>query len=316
MKILITQYIPKEGLTELFENHEVLMPESGGFTFDAQKKLIRDVDILLSLFSSAVPKELLQEAKNLKMISNFGVGYNNIDLTFAKKRKIIVTNTPDPVTLPTAEHTLGLMLSLLRRIAEMDQKLKQQKVADWKVMSNLGHTLNGKTLGIIGMGKIGQATTKIAQAFGMHVLYYSRTQKSEDLEQQLNTLWIPFNDLLKSADIISLHVPLTSQTRHLIGAKELQLMKNTAYLINTARGPIIDEKALVNALKANKIAGAGLDVFEEEPKIHPELLNFENVVLTPHIGTGTIETRIETAQCAADNIMAFINGEEIPNRVF
>lgn len=315
MKILITQYIPKEGLVELSENHEVVMPEVGGYTFDEQKELIKDADVLLSLFNSPVPKELLQEAPNLKMISNFGVGYNNIDLVYAKERGIIVTNTPDPVTLPTAEHAMGLMLAVMRRISEMDRKLREEKVEDWKVMSNLGNTLNGKTLGIVGMGKIGQATTKMAQAFGMNVIYYSRTQKSEADELELNTVWVPFTDLLKNADVVSLHTPLTDETKHLIGAKELALMKKSAYLVNTARGPLVDEKALVSALEKNEIAGAGIDVFEEEPAIQEGLFNFDNVVLTPHIGTGTIETRIETAQCAADNIMAFIAGEEVPNRV-
>ncbi|MBI9067480.1 MAG: hydroxyacid dehydrogenase [Salinivirgaceae bacterium] len=315
MKILITQYIPTEGLRDLLENHEVIMPETGGFTFEEQKEHIKDTDILLSLFNSPVPKELMEVAPNLKMISNFGVGYNNIDLNYAKERGVIVSNTPDPVTLPTAEHSMGLILAVMRRISEMDRKLREGKVADWKVMSNLGNTLNEKTLGIIGLGKIGQATAKLAQAFGMNVLYYSRNQKSETEEQELNTVWVALDDLLRSSDVVSLHVPLTAETKHMICTKEFQLMKNSAYIINTARGPVIDEKALANALENREIAGAGIDVFEEEPKIHEKLFGFDNVVLTPHIATGTIETRIETAKCAADNIMAFIAGEEVPNRV-
>ncbi len=314
-KILVTQYIPMEGLKELFENYNVIMPGESGFTYEEQLELITDVEILLSLFNALVDRKLLQAAKNLKMISNFGVGFNNIDIEYARQRGIVVTNTPDPVTLPTAEHTMGLMLSLIRRITEMDQKLRQNKVSDWKVMSNLGNTLNGKTLGIIGMGKIGQATSKMARAFGMSVIYYSRNKINAEIEQKLDTHWVPLDNLLNDSDVISLHIPLNENTKYIIGKNELAKMKPTAFLINTARGPVINENELVEALKIKEIAGAALDVFEEEPQIHPELLKMENVVLTPHIGTGTIETRIATAKQASDNIIAFLKGKEIINRV-
>lgn len=315
IKILVTQSIPKEGLKELYENYEVIMPDSNGCSLKEQEELIADADVLLSLFNSPVDKTLINAGKKLKMIANFGVGYNNIDIDLAKEEGIVVTNTPDPVTLPTAEHTMGLMLAIMRRISEMDRKLRSNNVADWQVMSNLGNTLNGKVLGIIGLGKIGKATAKMAQAFGMSVVYHSRNKINDNQEKQLNTQWLPLNDLLKQSDVVSLHVPLTDETRHIIDKNGLQQMKNTAYLINTSRGPVIREKELVEALKNGEIAGAGLDVFEEEPKIHPDLLTMDNVVLTPHIGTGTIETRIATAKCAADNIMAFLNGEKVPDRV-
>jgi glyoxylate reductase len=236
-------------------------------------------------------------------------------MAYAKEKGIVVTNTPDPVTLPTAEHAMGLILGVMRRISEMDRKLRQGTVADWKVMSNLGNTLNRKVLGIVGMGKIGQATSRMASAFGMTVIYYSRKKIAPELEEELNAVWVPFNKLLQQSDVVSLHVPLTEFTQYLIGKNELEQMKNTAYLINTARGPVINEHELVAALLEKKIAGAGIDVFEEEPSIHKELLKMDNVVLTPHIATGTIETRIETAKCAADNIIAFIEGREIPNRI-
>ncbi|MGD9994506.1 MAG: NAD(P)-dependent oxidoreductase [Salinivirgaceae bacterium] len=314
-KILVTQYIPKEGLSELFEKYYVIMPGKSGFTREEQLELIKDADVLLSLFNAPVDKELIAAGKKLRMIANFGVGYNNIDLEYARQRNLVVSNTPDPVTIPTAEHTMGLILAVMRRISEMDRKIRQNQVADWKVMSNLGFSLQNKTLGIIGMGKIGQATTRMAQAFGMKVVYHSRNKIDKSLEASLNTTWLELNDLLHQSDVVSLHVPLTGETTHLIGKCELIKMKDTAFIINTARGPIINEAELVEALQEKEIAGAALDVFEAEPAIHQALLSMNNVVLTPHIGTGTIETRIATAQCAADNIVAFLERKQVPNRV-
>lgn len=314
-KILITQYIPKEGLSELFEKYYVIMPGKSGFTRQEQMELIKDADVLLSLFNAPVDRELLAAGEKLRMIANFGVGYNNIDLEFAKQRNLVVSNTPDPVTIPTAEHTLGLILALMRRISEMDRKLRQNQVADWKVMSNLGFSLQNKMLGIVGMGKIGQATARMAQAFGMKVVYHSRHRIDKSLETELNTKRLELDELLHQSDVVSLHVPLTDKTTHLIGKCELVKMKDSAFIINTARGPVINEAELVEALNEKEIAGAALDVFEDEPAIHPALLAMDNVVLTPHIGTGTIETRIATAQCAADNIVAFLEGKKVPNRV-
>lgn len=314
-KILVSQFIPEEGLQELFENFKVIMPGKEGFSTDELKDLIQDADLLISSFNFKIDKELLSAGNKLKMIANFGVGYNNIDLEYAASRSIIVSNTPDPVTIPTAEHAMGILLALTRRISEMDYKLRHNQVADWMIMSNLGHSLQGKVLGIVGMGKIGQATSRMAKAFGMQIVYHSRNRIDELVEKELDAKWLPLTDLLQQSDVVSLHVPLTDQTKYLIGAAELKLMKETAYLVNTARGPVVDEQALVTALQNKQIAGAALDVFEEEPKINPDLLSMENVVLTPHIGTGTIETRIATAKCCADNIVAYLKGEKIPNRV-
>ncbi len=315
IKIIVTQNIPKEGLKELFEKYYVIMPGKAGFSHVELLELIIDADVLLSVFSTPVTRELIEAGKKLKMVANFGVGYNNIDLEAAREKGIVITNTPDPVTLPTAEHTMGLILALLRRISEMDRKLRLNMVADWKVMSNLGFTLNGKILGIVGMGKIGQATSHMAQVFGMTVVYHSRNKLPDAEEKRLNIRWLTKNDLLKQADVVSLHVPLTDETRYWIGDCEFKLMKDTAFIINTSRGPVIHEAALAEALKTKEIAGAALDVFEDEPTINKALFTFENVVLTPHIGTGTIETRIATAACAAKNILAFLNGKELPNRV-
>jgi len=314
IKILVTQNIPKEGLKKLYEKYDVIMPEKA-FTDDEQKKLIEDVDILLSIFNMPVSKELIDCGKKLQMIANFGVGYNNIDIEHAKQKGITVTNTPEPVIFPTAEHTMGLMLSLMRRITEMDRKLRNNNVADWKVMSNLGNTLSGKTLGLIGFGNIGREVARLAQSFGMNIIYHKRNVLPYLEEQDLRVKSVPFEELLQTADVISLHVPLTAETQHLLSNKEFALMKNSAFIVNTARGAVIDEKALINALKNKQIAGAGLDVFENEPQISSELLTFDNVVLTPHIGTGTIETRVDIAKCAAENILEFLNGKIPANKI-
>jgi D-3-phosphoglycerate dehydrogenase len=314
IKILATQNIPKEGLKELYELYNVIMPEKA-FSLDEQKKMIEDVDVLLSIFNMPVSKELIDCGKKLKMIANFGVGYNNIDIEHAKQKGITVTNTPDPVIFPTAEHTMGLMLSLMRRITEMDRKLRNNTVSDWKVMSNLGNTLFGKTLGLVGFGNIGKEVARLAQNFGMNVVYYKRNVLPYFEEQELHVKSLSFEELLQTADIISLHVPLTGETKHMLSGKEFALMKNSAFIVNTARGAVIDESVLINALQNRQIAGAGLDVFENEPQISPELLTFDNVVLTPHIGTGTIETRIDIAKCTADNIIDFLNGKTPVNKI-
>ncbi|GAG26872.1 unnamed protein product, partial [marine sediment metagenome] len=232
----------------------------------------------------------------------------------ATKKKIVVTNTPDVVTEPTAEIAFGLILSLMRKISECNNKLRSEKDFQWGIMKNLGRTLNGKTLGIIGMGKIGRAVTHKAVAFGMKIIYYDLNPLSPELEKNLSVVYFSLTDLLKNSDVISIHTPLTDQTFHLLGKKEFEMMKPTAYLINTARGPVIDENILVEFLKTKKIAGAGLDVFENEPTISKDLLAMDQVVLTPHIGTGTIETRIEMAKAASRNIIDFFEGK-IPKYV-
>jgi glyoxylate reductase len=291
------------------------MPQEGGFPMEEQLLYLKNADALLSLFNAPVTKEMLLKAPNLKLIANYGVGYNNIDLDFAKARRIKVSNTPDPVTWPTAEHTFALLLALSRSISELDRKLRKNQVDDWKVMSNLGRTLQGKTLGVIGIGKIGKKVSQMAKAFGMNSIYYSRTRLPENEENNYDIRYSTFDNLLWQADIVSLHVPLTTETTHLIGKKELALMKPTAYIVNTARGAVINQEALVHSLQQMQIAGAALDVFEDEPQIPPRLLAMDNVVLAPHTGTATVETRIEMAKDAAKNIIAFFNGEPLPNEV-
>jgi glyoxylate reductase len=304
-KILVSYQIPLEGLKKLREHFEVTYPTSPFFTKEELMKLIPSHHGLLSIFNRPVDKDILMSGQQLEIVSNYGVGFNNIDIETATQMGIAVCNTPEAVCEPTAELTLGLLLSLSRRISECNHLLRTNSDFEWGVMRNLGHTLRGKTLGIIGMGKIGQSVAEKARAFGMRVVYHNRKPISANESTSLNTEYLALDDLLQQSDVVSLHCPLTEATHHLIGKAELEQMKPESFLINTARGPVVNEVELVNAIKTGSIAGAALDVFEEEPKIHPELFQMQNVVLVPHIGTATIETRIEMAREAGDNFLSF-----------
>jgi len=262
-----------------------------------------------------VDKSVLNRAPNLEIISNYGVGYDNIDVDHATGLNIVVANTPNATTQPTAELALGLMISLVRRIAECDRLLRAAPDFKWGLMNNLGHTLYLKTLGIIGLGRIGKAVAARALPFGMKVIYHNRNRLALDLEKRQQVSYRSMEELLKEADLVSLHNPMTPDTRHLIGQHELKLMKSSACIINTSRGPVIDETALIAALKSNQIAGAGLDVYEQEPKIPAELLALPNVVLTPHIGTETYEARVAMAQEASLNFVEYFEGKPVTNRV-
>lgn len=314
-KVLVTRNIPREGLIELFQKCDVdyhnsneVLPKRELF------KRVKEIDGLLCVGVRA-SEELMEHAPRLKVISNYGVGYDNVDVKAATRRKIIVTNTPDVVTEATAELTFGLILAVTRRIAEANSILKSNTPFRWGPMQLLGFELTGKTLGIVGFGRIGQSVARRAKAFGMNVIYYKRTprDKSVDISEQYH--YKPLELLLKESDIVSIHVPLTKESYHLIGEEQLSLMKKGAYLINTARGPVVDEEALAKALKSGHLAGAGLDVFEREPHIHPELLELKNTVLTPHIGTSTLETRTAMAKMAAENLIAALEGRQPPNIV-
>ena len=275
---------------------------------------LEEAEVLVSTFDKPVTREMIQSAPKLKLVTNFGVGFNNIDLEACRERGIRVTNTPQPVIEPTAELAFALMHDVARRTAEFDRKLRTGQAEPFGVMNNLSHSLYGKTLGIIGMGRIGQALARRAIAAGMSIVYHNRKPISvSNLESGLripDTIrYVSKEELLRTADFVSLNLPYTPEVRHLIGAAELEMMKSSAYLINTARGAHVDEEALVEALKAGEIAGAAMDVYEHEPKIHPELLKLDNVVLSPHTGTGTWEGRIAMCENVCDNILAFINNE-------
>ena len=300
VKIAFTTTLPAEGFTRL-AGHTLYAP-------------LAEADVLVSTFDKPVTREMIVSAPHLKLVTNFGVGFNNIDLEACRERGIRVTNTPQPVIEPTAELAFALMHDVARRTAEFDRKLREGKAEPFGVMNNLSHSLYGKTLGIIGMGRIGQALARRAIASGMRIIYHNR--KPVDDSQLGFGLWNPESikyvskeELLQTADFVSLNLPYTPDVKHIIDAEALRMMKPTAYLINTARGAHVDEEALVEALKHGNIAGAAMDVYEHEPQIHPELLTMDNVVLSPHTGTGTWEGRIAMCENVCDNILAWEKGD-------
>ena len=316
MKILVTYDMFREGFTELESKYDVTFPEGRDFTYDEVYAMIPEYDVLCSMFDFPVNKELIDHAPNLKLIANYAVGYNNIDVAYALQKGLTVANTPDPVTAPTANLALGLMIDAARQVTECDRKLRTlRKAMKVGVLENLGVNITGKVLGIIGMGRIGKALAKRANACGMEVIYHNRRQLYIEEETRLNVTYVSKEELLERADFVSLNAPYTPETYHIIGAEELKRMKNSAILINTARGPLVDEAALVEALKSGEIRGAGLDVFEDGDYPMEELLEMDNVVLTPHIGTQTTETRILMARTVCNNVIGFLEGDRPVSRV-
>jgi lactate dehydrogenase-like 2-hydroxyacid dehydrogenase len=302
MKILVTYRIPRESFSDLGEGHSYTLPEQEYFSNEELMEMVGEYDALLPIFQRPLDRTLIDAGKRLRIISNFGVGYNNIDVAYARSRGITVCNTPRSVCFPTAEMAMGLMLGAARRIAECDRRLRVEREGMWGTMRNLGFTLEGRTLGIIGMGNIGKTLAGMAAAFRMKVIYCNRRSHVEGYER------VDLDTLLRRSDFVSIHAPLTDETRHLIGARELALMKPTAILVNTARGAIVQEEALVECLDRKGIAGAALDVFEHEPHVTGRLYALDNVVLTPHNATGTIDTRIATGREAVENILNFCAG--------
>ena len=297
MKIAFTTSLPTEGFTRL-EHHTLYAP-------------LAEAEVLVSTFDRPVTREMIASAPHLQLVTNFGVGFNNIDLEACRERGIRVTNTPQPVIEPTAELAFALMHDVARRTAEFDRKLREGKAEPFGVMNNLSHSLYGKTLGIIGMGRIGQALARRAVASGMRIIYHNRRPLGDEVMRLLGyeARYVSKEELLQESDFVSLNLPYTPEVKHLIGTEEFNMMKRTAYLINTARGAHVDEQALVQALRESEIAGAAMDVYEHEPQIHPELLTLDNVVLSPHTGTGTWEGRIAMCENVCDNILAWINNE-------
>jgi len=274
-------------------------------------KNIRDKDGLLCVLSDAIDSEVIDAAKKLKVISSYSVGYDHIDIAAATGRGISVTYTPEVLTETTADLAFALILAVARRIAEADALVRRGKwQTGWKYDFMLGSDVNGKVLGIIGLGRIGSAVAKRARGFNMKVLYYNRNRLPIEKEDQLRVEYRSFDDLLKESDFVSIHLPLGNDTFHLINEQKLGLMKSTSYLINTARGSIVDEKALMRALREKWIAGAALDVFEKEPVSRSnQLLKMKNVVLAPHIGSASKETREKMAEVAAINLLNVLNGK-------
>jgi glyoxylate reductase len=309
-KILVTGRLPDEVMEHLaavcdMEANREDRPMERQQVLDK----ITDREGLLSVITDRVDAELMDRAPNLKIISNLAVGTNNIDVAAATARGIAVTNTPGVTTEPTADLTLGLILAVARRIVEEDRLTREGKFQYWAPMLFLGRSVARKTLGIVGFGAIGQAVAKRARGFDMRLLYHQRRQLDPAKEREMGIEYADFGRLLRESDFVSLHVPLTDKTRYLIGMPQLRQMKPTAFLINASRGPVVNEKELVEALRMGVIAGAGLDVYENEPALAPGLTELPNVVLTPHVGSGTIEDRTLMARMASENLLVGLKGE-------
>jgi len=313
-KVYITRQIPRPGIDLLIENgfDVEIYGDDKPIPEEILIDNVKNADALLSLLTDSISQDVIDSGKNLKIIANYAVGFNNIDLNAATIAKIAVTNTPGVLTDATAELTWALIMSISKRIVESDIFTREGKFNGWGPMLMLGSELSGKTFGIIGAGRIGTAVVKRAFGFNMNIQYFSNS-KNTVIENKFGGKKVSFDDLIRNSDFISLHVPLTHKTFHLIDRNELNQMKNTAYIINTSRGQIINESALVDALKYNQISGAGLDVYEDEPEIHEELFRLKNVVLLPHIGSATLETRTKMSVIAATNIVEFFKGNQPPN---
>ena len=310
-RVLVTGRVPESALEKLRAEHEV-DAWSGAETIDRQELLRRvaGADAVLSLLTERVDEELLAAAgPGLKVVANAAVGYDNLDVPACAERGVVATNTPGVLTDATADLALSLILMVTRRLGEGERIIRSGQSWKWGMMFLLGSGLQGKTLGIVGMGGIGQATARRARAFGMDVVYHSRSEIDPQVAEELGARRLELDELLASADVVSLHCPYGPGTRHLMGAEQFAAMKTSAYLVNTARGPVVDEPALVAALAEGQIAGAGLDVYENEPAVHPGLLELENVVLLPHLGSATAETRGAMAELAADNVLAVLGGD-------
>lgn len=310
-KIFITYEIPEKGIQLLLKKGfevEVYSKEKLISKSELIKK-VKQADAIISLLTDKIDKEAIDAMQRCKVIANYAVGFNNIDVDYAKSKGIIVTNTPDVLTDSTADLTMALVLACLRRFNEGEAMMRTNKFKGWRPMLLLGYELKDKVFGIVGMGRIGFAVAKRAFAFGCKIVYYSNSKKDE-AEKLFNAKRVSLRALMRNSDIISLHIPLTSKTRNLLNAELLSLMKPSSILINTARGEVIDEKFLISLLKEKKIFAAGFDVYENEPNINPELLKLKNAFLLPHLGSATYEARSAMSELAAKNVIAVLTGKK------
>ncbi|OAV72152.1 Glyoxylate/hydroxypyruvate reductase B [Bacteroidales bacterium Barb4] len=309
-KVLVTFNMFREGFAEMESRYDVTFPCGRDFTYEEVSEMIAEYDVLCSMFDFPVDRRLIDKGEKLRLIANYAVGYNNIDVPYALAKGLTVANTPDPVTAPTANLALALLLDTARRVTECDRKLRTLgKAMKIGILENLGTSVTGQTLGIIGMGRIGKALAKRANACSMNVIYHNRRRLDIEEETRLNVLYAAKEALLSQSDFVSLNAPFTPDTRHLIGEDELRQMKPSAILINASRGALVDEAALIKALQTGIIKGAGLDVFEHGDYPSAELLEMDNVVLTPHIGTQTLDTRIIMARAVGSNVIGFLDGD-------
>lgn len=315
MKILVTSNVPDEVYKRLEENFELDYHDSNiPLKKDEIINRIKDVEGLVCPLSDNIDKDIIDAGKNLKIITNYGAGFDNIDIDYAKEKGIIVTNAPAPSSaVSTAELTFGLMLATARKLIQGEKDLQKGNFLGWRPTYFLGHELRGKTLGIIGMGNIGSNLAKRALAFEMNVIYHSRNRKPEI--EDLGVVYKEKEDLLKEADIVTLHTAFADELYHMISTDEFKLMKNSGILLNAARGPLVDEKALIEALKSGEISAAGLDVYEFEPEVSDELFELDNVTLLPHLGNATFEARLEMGHGVVDNLEDYKSGKTPRNKV-
>jgi len=316
-KVYVSRPIPEPGL-------EVLRKAACDFEVKPTDELVskeellekvKGRDALLCLLTEKIDKDIIKAGDKLKIIANYAVGYDNIDVETATKSGIWVSNTPGVLTDTTADMAWALMFSVARRIVEADKYVRAGKFKGWSATMLLGGDVYGKTLGIVGAGRIGVSVAKRAVGFNMRIIYADVRPNLEMESEKIGAKKVDMDTLLKESDFVSIHVPLMPETRHLIGRRSLAMMKPTAYLINTSRGPVVDEEALAEALRNKVIGGAGLDVYEKEPEIHPGLMELDNAVLAPHIASGSVETRGKMAMMAAENVVAALNGKTPPNAV-
>ncbi|WP_286961720.1 MULTISPECIES: 2-hydroxyacid dehydrogenase [Arsenicicoccus] len=310
MKVVITNKIPQSAVDALRAEHDVFYHDADDcITREACLEAVRGADAVVTLLTEKVDDEFLDACGDqLKVVANVAVGYNNIDVPACERRGVIATNTPKVLTETTADTAFGLMLMVTRRFGEGERVIRSRTPWQWGMFYLLGMGLQGKTLGIVGMGQIGIAMARRAKAFGMDVVYSDAYELAADVAGELGARKVELDELFATSDVVSLHCPLMDSTHHLVDADALKRMKKSAYLINSARGPIVDEAALVAALEAGEIAGAGLDVFEAEPTVHEDLIDRDDVVLLPHLGSATVETRTAMAELAAQNVLDVLAG--------
>jgi glyoxylate reductase len=308
-QVFITREIPAVGLELLKQAgfNVSVHPGEPPLTRAELLLAVAGCDALITMLSDTVDDALLAAAPTLRVVANYAVGTNNIDIAACTRRQVVISNTPDVLTEATADLALALLLAVARRLLEGDALVRSGRWQGWEPLQLLGLELHGQTIGIIGLGRIGQAVARRAHGFGMELLYYNRT-RNQAAENALGVRYAPLTELLANSDFVSLHTPLTADTRHLIGEAELQLMKPSAVIINTARGPVIDEAALYRALREGRLWGAGLDVFEQEPQLTPGLTELPNVVLAPHLGSATITARNRMARLCAEAVIAVLTG--------
>ncbi|MCH8611746.1 2-hydroxyacid dehydrogenase [Arsenicicoccus dermatophilus] len=311
-KVVITNKIPQSAVDALKAEHDVVFYHDADecITREAMLEAVKGADAVVTLLTERVDDEFLDAAGDqLKVVANVAVGYNNIDVPALEKRGVTGTNTPKVLTETTADTAFGLMLMVTRRFGEGERVIRSRTPWQWGMFYMLGMGLQDKTLGIVGMGQIGIAMARRAKAFGMDVIYVDAYELDAEIAEELGARKVEMDELLAESDVVSLHCPLLDSTKHLMDADAFRKMKKTAYLVNSARGPIVDEAALVAALEAGEIAGAGLDVFEDEPTVHEGLLGRDDVVLLPHLGSATIETRTAMADLAAENVLNVLAGK-------